>query len=364
MSLSDPGFPAVKLVCSHVVPLILVMALGLPGCATLSDEAEMAERAERAAADQLLDTAGLRASLERDMEAGRGLHYPFYAPLHWALAERSLAESAKAAADGEEDAEVKKPLLVAAQCLEAAAVVRQQVLSRHADVLDAFRHLHDIEAHKAFPARFAARVSETAALMALVDNDEHDKAESAKVDLMVHLRELEVATIGFQQLHLARTALADAREKGGEKTARVTLGRAARALVKAEALVAREPRDEDAMAPVTRKAYLAARHAVAIVEEARTVRKALKDADVDDQTLEALLLRFEGQLDPVAQALSLPDLRFMTLGEQAGLVAAQATLAGSGRREPLQEPVHTTREYQQDGPVPEGVPALPPEFLP
>jgi hypothetical protein len=197
-----------------------------------------------------------------------------------------------------------------------------------------------------------------------VDNDEHDRAEAAKVELLSQLRDLEVATIGFQQLHLARTTLATAREKGGEKTARVTLARAGKALARAEALVAREPRDEDALAPVTRKAYLAARHALAVVDEARAVRKALKDADVDDQTLEALLLRFEGQLDPVAQSLSLPDLRFMTLSEQAGLVAAQASLAGSGRREPLKEPVHTTREYLADGPVPEGVPALPPEFLP
>lgn len=363
--MSDPGSVAVKPVrLLFAPPLFLAMALGLPGCATLSDEADMTERAERAAADQLLDAAGLRGSIERDMESGRGLHFPFYAPLHWALAERSLAESAKAAADGEDDAEVKKPLLVAAQCLEASAVVRQQVLSHHADVLDAFRHLHDIEAHQAFPARFAERVSETAALMALVDNDEHDKADAAKVELMTHLRELEVATIGFQQLHLARKTVAQVRAKDGDKTARVTLARAEKALARAEALVAREPRNDDVLTPVTRKAYLAARHALAIVQEARAVRKALKDADVDDPTLEALLLRFEGQLDPVAQSLSLPDLRFMPLGEQAGLVAAQATLAGSGRREPLQEPVHTTREYLPDGPVPEGVPALPPEFLP
>jgi hypothetical protein len=354
----------VKRSLSVLVPVYIVIAGSLYGCATVSGEAEMTARAEKAAAEQLLDAASLRASIERDMQAGRDLHFPFYAPLHWALAERSLAESAEVSASGGDDAAIKKPLLVAAQCLEAATAVRQRTLSQHADLTDFFRHLQDVGADKAFPAQFAARTLETASLMALVDDGKHEKAEAEKTELLERLQALEAATIGFQQLHLTRTTLADVRERDGDKIARQTLQEAEKALAEAEAAVVRDPRDDDGITPLARQAYLAALHASAIVDESVSVRKTVKDADVDDETLEALLRRFEAQLDPVAQALALPSLRFMTVSDQAGMVAAQASLAGSGRREPLKEPVHTTRDYVADGELPENVPALPPEFLP
>lgn len=325
--------------------MCLVLSEIVTGCTSLADKSAINERAELNAVNAEVNVQTLLPILENAMANQREALMPFYAPLHWKLARESFDEAVSLVSKNSPEIEIKKRLLIVQDCIEAMPGSKQTALKELDDVAEYFRFLRKIEADNAYPEEYAELIEDLRDITKKIDAPDLDAAREAKQSLLKDMTRLEIKTITFQQTSLAETTLEVAEDADADDLAEKSYKNAEKSLDIAKKLIAENPRNKENIATVSSHAFIEASHAGAIAREVKSIVEKMDDDAIEEESLEGLVLRFETSLVSVARGFGLPDLRYLSLSDQASLLADYASLLTAGERKKITVPPHANGNY-------------------
>lgn len=341
------------------LPLLLIALL--QACASLPDEKAMRADALVRAQSDTRDVDTVISNIEVSLRNSSEENMPFYAPLNWKLATDSLTAALKLKEKGAPEAEIRQQLLVAEQAYSAMAPNKQRALDELPDVIEYFKFLQKMGAAAAYPKDYAELISDLRDLIARLDRADVAGAQKDKQSLLSDMRDVEVKTLTFQQLSAADIALDQAEDMDADDDAEQSYDTAEASIKRARQIIKDNPRNLDTVREASRKAYIDAKHAIAVAQEVQSLEKKLDGAKIEPEALERLVLQFESYLIDVVNGMGLPELRYLPLSEQAATLARLGKAIKNGEPVDLTPVDHTSDRYPPSTVEVERL-KLPPEF--
>ena len=313
-------------------PLTLFIVCALPllliSCAQAPSEKDKWLAAGAIAAEASTDSAEsviaeLLLEFEQSPELGK------LAPRHTSqfLELLEVAQSAQAM-DGSTDSALATAL-AAVEALKAARAAAEQNRRNLQPALDEFGELYLVGADQFFPKRYDDLVSQWRQLVEYGEEGQTSRQSRGLEALMQDQRGLEIETLLYVHVTRAARLIERTKDLDGDKWAKETFTNAEESLERAVNAIRSDPRAREANAELARSAYLAARHAGALTQEARLLEERY-DLRVREEEMEKILMYFERQLDDLAVELGVVSFRYSPLSEQISQLEQRARLATRG----------------------------------
>ena len=208
--------------------------------------------------------------------------------------------------------------LAAGEALNAAKIVAEQNRTNLQPGLDEFEELYLVGADQFFPMRYDDLVSRWEQLVEFGEDGQTSKQSRGLEALVRDQRGLEIDTLLYVHVTRAERLIERTRELDGDKWAHQTFTTAEESLERAVDAIRSDPRAREANAELARSAYLYARHAGALTQEALLLEQRY-DLRVREEEMEMILMYFERQLDELAVDLGVTSFRYSPLSEQSRL---------------------------------------------
>jgi hypothetical protein len=283
--------------------LLLVMA----GCGggTAQPPERMTEQEKATAALSIGDIA---AKAEDALSQARKNEWGLYAPRKLDELEKSVAKVRDATERGNRKRATEELMRTDKIMVEGQAVVAtiQTVL---AEELQMRARLRELKAEDAYPKEYEQVATKLRDLIVKAGEGKPEQIVKEKQALNVRMLALEVKVIRFRALNDVEIMLGEAKKKGADKLAPLTLTEATASFQAADAFIAQNPRDAKGVAEQAGGAAFAAKHLVQVMDtvQARAQQKATAERVVRDE---------EARLLDISKALGQPDLRDLALDEQ------------------------------------------------
>ena len=292
---------------SWVPGFIFLLVMAGCGGGTAQPPERMTEQEKATAALSIGDIA---VKAEDALSQARKNEWGLYAPRKLDELEKSVAKVRDATERGNRKRATEELRQTEKIMTEGQAVVAtiQTVL---AEELQMRARLRELKAEEAYPKEYEQVATKLRDLIVKAGEGKPEQILKEKQALNVSMLALEVKVIRFRALNDVEIMLGEAKKKGAEKLAPLTLTEATASFQAADAFIAQNPRDAKGVAEQAGPAAFAAKHLVQVMEtvQGRTQQKATAEKVVRDE---------EARLLDIAKALGQPDLRDRALDEQVG----------------------------------------------
>jgi hypothetical protein len=324
------------------IPLTLLIVCTLPllfiSCAQVPSKKDEWLAAGAKAAEASADSAeSVIAELYLEIEQSPELAK--LAPRHTSQV-LELLESAQVSrtADGSTESALATAL-AAGEALKAAKIAAEQNRTNLQPGLDEFAELHLVGADQFFPMRYDDLVRRWQQLVELGEDGQISGQLRGLEALMRDQRGLEIDSLLYVHVTRAERLIERTEDLDGDKWAKQTFATAEESLERAVAAIRGNPRARESNADLARSAFLSARHAGALTQEALLLERTY-DLRLREEEMEMILMYFERQLDNLAVELGITSFRYSPLSEQIPQLEEHARLAKRGTMLSDQEPDH------------------------
>lgn len=250
------------------------------------------------------------------VELGRTEKLEFYAPRHLQLAQEQLLKAQEMHTSGDPDGVVKTVAMTSVKTLDAGLETKRNILKQLKPTLDHRAVLMKIKADQFFPTDFAGLEQKLREMIDLMEDSQTIEADKRQKELLARMHQVEVNTIEYIQLQPVKDHLDRIDAKNGSSVAPISWDTAQKALMQAQALIAKTPRAKGAIAKATVAATRAVQHAEVITNLSNEI------LDADSEGAEVIALRMERWLYRISVALKHDDIRHEPLADQAGEYAS------------------------------------------
>ncbi|WP_420589981.1 hypothetical protein [Bacterioplanoides sp.] len=289
----------------------------LSGCSSkIANFDAISQTAKRDAAVADESAARTIQHAQSKIDLGRTEKLEFYAPRHLELAQEQLLEAQEMHTGGEPDGPVKTVAMTSIRTLDAGLETKRNILKQLKPTLDHRSVLMKIKADQFFPTDFAGLEQSLREMIDLMEDSQTLEVRKRQKELLARMHQVEVNTIEYIQLQPIKDQLARIDAKGGSSVAPISWDTAQKALMQAQALIAKTPRAKGAIAKATVAATRAAEHADVITNLSNEI------LDADSDAAEGIALRMERWLYRISVALKHDDIRHEPLADQAAEYAS------------------------------------------
>lgn len=304
--------------------IVLVVA-GLAGCGGAAKRPELLTEQQQVYAGLSLEEISGRG--EAALRTAREQELNIYAPRRFGEIEKA-AEKVRAAVKRENRKSAMEEAIRGEQLLAEGQKIKSAVKTELSEELRLHASLRKQRADQSFPKDYQKLTSQLGDLIVKVEDGKAEKVLKDKQSLNASLVALEVRVIRHNALHEVESLLADAKKKGAEKLAPLTLREAMTSFQAADVYIQQNPHDEPGVAAKSKEAMFAVQHALRVADAVRN-RSEMK------LTGEQLVREEEQRLLSIGQALGHEDVRDRALSAQVdALVAAvRETAAASSSAE-------------------------------
>lgn len=294
---------------------LAITALGLTALAGCSskianfDLISLNAKRDAAVADE--SAARTIQHAQSKIELGKAEKLEFYAPRHLTLATEQLLEAQEMHTSGEPDGVVKTEAMTSIKTLDAGLETKKNILKLLKPTLAHRNKLLQIKADQYFPTDFAGLEQTLREMIDLMEDSQTVEVTKQQKLLLARMHQVEVNTIEYIQLKPVKDHLERIDAKNGSSIAPISWGTAQKALMQAQALIAKTPRAKGAIAKATVAATRAAQHAEVITDMTNEI------LDASSDNAEGIALRTERWLYRISVALKHDDIRHQPLSDQA-----------------------------------------------
>ena len=315
------------------IPVFTIL-LVLAGCGggTAQPPERMSEQ-EKAVAG--LSIGDISARAEDALHQARQKEWGLYAPRKLDELEKSVTKVRDASERGNRKRAIEEWTRTEKIMGEGQAVV-STVQTELSEELQMRVRLRELKADDAYPKDYEQVATKLRDLIVKAGEAKPEQYLKEKQTLNARMSALEVKVVRYRALNDPELMLADAKKKGADRVAPLTLAEAVASFQVADAFIAQNPRDDKGVAAQAGAATFAVKHLVQVMEtvQARSQQKA---------TAEQVIREEEVRLLDIGKALGQPDLRDRPTAEQvADLLDAikarseAAAAAGSAPKAPAQ----------------------------
>ena len=291
----------------------LLVVLACTGCA-VSVEKFAPEEGDIARFDRMTTLEAIK-EVNSQLDKAQQTKLEFYAPEHFDLAAKALAEArAFLAANSPREAVVQKVAVAEAVLKSGDSVARSMktVLAAELEVKD---HLESLNAPKVFGREYESLVDRLNQIIRKVETGQSGAAKTSRDELFSDMQALEARTVVYIALHEAEETIKRVSYRGGEKLAPLTFKEASEVLSRADKFIRANTHNRAAIAQISNEALFAAKRALYVTEEVASLGGKM------NISLEQVVLDEEYRLFRVARAVSGEDVRNHPLEEQSEWLA-------------------------------------------
>jgi|GEM_PF-2313270 len=291
----------------------LLVVLACTGCA-VSVEKFAPEEGDIARFDRMTTIEAIK-EVNSQLNKAQQTKLEFYAPEHFDLAAKALAEArAFLAANSPREAIVQK-IAVAEAILKSGDSVAHSIKTVLAAELEVKDHLESLNAPQIFGREYESLVDRLTQIIRKVETGQSGAAKSSREALFPDMQALEARTVVYNALHEAEETIKRVSYRGGEKLAPLTFKEASEVLRRADQFIRANTHNRAAIAQISNEALFAAKRALYVTEEVASLSGKMS------VSLEQVVLDEEYRLFRVARAVSGEDVRNHPLEEQSEWLA-------------------------------------------
>jgi hypothetical protein len=286
-----------------------IVLLVLAGCG--GGTAQPPERmTEQEKANAALSIGDISAKAEDALSQARQKEWSLYAPRKLDELEKSVAKVRDATERGNRKRATEELMRTEKIMAEGQAVVATVRTELSEELLMRAR-LRELKADEAYPKEYEQVATKMRDLIVKAGEAKPEQFLKEKQTLNARMFALEVKVVRFRALNDVEIMLGEAKKKGAERLAPLTLGEAVTSFQAADAFIAQNPRDAKGVAEQAGVATFAVKHLVQVMDtvQARMLQKA---------TTEQVVREEEARLLDLTKALGQPDLRDRAPTEQVG----------------------------------------------
>ena len=308
---------------------VWLLLIGLSGCGSVAQKPEKISEQEKAVAG--LSIEEIASKSEGSLKIARDQEWGLFAPRKLDELEKAVGRVRDAAERGNRKRLVEESAYSEKVTAEGQAVVTL-VKTELADELKMRTRLRELKAENAYPQEYEQVATQLRELIVRTGEGKLVEKESKqRLALNTKMSALEIKVVRFNALNEIELALADAKKKGAEKLAPLTLTEALASFKEADAFIAQSPRDAAGVAARAQQAAFSTRHLVQVMEsvQSRTQQKSTAEQVIRDE---------EMRLMEIGRALGQPDLRDRRVPEQINALVGAIDQRLAAAKTPAGEP--------------------------
>lgn len=242
----------------------------------------------------------------------------FYAPEHYDLAAKALAQAREFLATNSPRETVVQKVALAEAVLNSADTVARSMKVAMGPELEIKDRLDALNAPKVFGREYGSLVERLGQIIRKLENGQNSDAKRSRENLIPDLQALEARAVVYNALHEAEETIKRVSYRGGEKLAPITFKEATEVLRQADEYIRANIQNRAAIEQISHEALFAAKRALHVTEEVASLGGKV------NLSLEQIVLDEEYRLFRVARAISAEDVRNHPLEVQSELLAKNA----------------------------------------
>ena len=263
----------------------------------------------------------------------------FYTPLHFNDAQRSLEKIEDMQKNPDIENQSQHKLLMITEAFKAERIInkgfdiKETIMATLADALAHKVTLEQLGSHKEYPSYFNNIVDDLIDLFKLIEKNNVEKARKEQAHVLADMTDLEIKTLIKQHVIPAINILDKAEDNDADNFAELTYEQAEITISRAKKYISANYRNRQGVANVGKEAVTAARRALTIGSESKSIIK-LNEEDAEQKALE-----IETLLGKIATGLAMDDITGLSFREQAIKMAEHAEIQKQHvKRLSVQEP--------------------------
>ncbi|WP_417346874.1 hypothetical protein [Ferrimonas sp.] len=300
----------------------LILTLALTGCQSTPKLVEQ-QQAQAQATEHYLSAQSHLQTLESRFAELNGKGLSRFAPDQLNEAKEALEEAREEFDDirytpaEADEGDVEDILLAVNQAntaLDSASLIRDTAEKELAPTLEMMQILQQLEAASFYPREMKRAESTLADMLEDVADGDLDDAREEQAELLLLLQALEVKTVEKRELSGLVRQLDQMKRNRMAKVVPISFQGAVASLELAKSVIAADPRNTLAIDQAVTKAEFEIDHSRHIAQQVTHLRA------MDSDDFEAFVLRAEGRLHKIAQALDGVDRRNLAQDDQTDSV--------------------------------------------